>query len=437
MEKILFIAYVFPPIAYAGTHRTLRLCKHLAQMGYSIDVLTIEIQKDLHNDFQLLKGIEKDVTIIRTPIRDPYRLHRTVKAKMGNSRIGKLLASLIGRSAEIISKPDHMVYWLFSALLPAVRLIKENRYKTIYTTSPPHSVQILGYLLKKMAPGVKWVADMRDPVLDNLMMDRTDMINRVIHRWLEKKIAMHADAVIFNTAYALECFKQRYRTSKAHLIRNSYDEANFESNASDYYEQFTLSHVGSIYSFRNVDPLFEALSQLYRKGAIDEKKFRLLFVGMNDATLMAKIEKFGLDHIVEIKGMVPHRQAIEIMQRSHLLLLVKGLGKNSGSQIPGKLYEYLASGNQIVHIGPTESEAAEIIESENAGCTFNDNVEALADYLHKNYSMVLENPKKLINLRPNRDKFSSRNMAIKMQAVLQSLEEENLKTLSNTSKVTL
>lgn len=420
MKKILIIAYVFPPIAYAGTHRTLRLCKHLCQIGYDIDVLTIDIQKDLHNDFQLLGSIDRDVTIIRTPIRDPYRLHRTIKAGIGHAKIGKLFASVVGRLAEMISKPDHMVYWLFSALGPALRLIKENRYETVYTTSPPHSVQILGYLLKKLVPGIRWVVDLRDPVLDNLMMDRTDLANRAIHSWLERKIARRADAVIFNTNYALQCFEDRYRTNKSHLIRNSYDETSFEPAPLDHYDPFTISHVGSIYSFRNVDPLFQAVAQLHHEGAIDSRRFRLRFVGMNDATLAPKIDTFGLQSFVDIEGMLPHRQAIEIMRRSHMLLLVKGLGKNSGSQIPGKLYEYLASGNPIVHIGPVESEAADIIASEAAGRTFTDNVEELAAYLQENYRKFCENPSGCKNLQLNREKFSSRNMASQMHQVLQA-----------------
>jgi glycosyltransferase involved in cell wall biosynthesis len=109
------------------------------------------------------------------------------------------------------------------------------------------------------------------------------------------------------------------------------------------------------------------------------------------------------------------------MRRSHLLLLVKGLGKNSGSQIPGKLYEYLASGNPIVHIGPDESEAAEIIAAEGSGRTFNENVEELADFLYKNYLTAMESRETLINLRPNRDRFSSRNMARRMHEVFESL----------------
>jgi glycosyltransferase involved in cell wall biosynthesis len=421
MKRVLVIAYVFPPVAYAGTHRTLRLCKHLARMGYTIDVLTIDIQDDLHNDFQLLESIQNDLTIVRTPIRDPHRLHRKSKVSLGNSRIGKLGAAMIGRAADVVSKPDHMVYWLFSAFRPALRMVKQNRYDIVYTTSPPHSEQILGYLLKKLVPSTKWVADMRDPVLDNLMIDKIGTTNKMIHKWLERTIATHADAIVFNTKYAVDCFEQRYHNGRARLIRNSYDESNFEIDPIEKYDRFTIAHVGSIYSFRNVDPLFLAVARLQRDGVIDGSKFRLLFVGMNDASLKAKVQKFEMERLVEIQGMIPHQQAIESMLRSHLLLLVKGVGQNSGSQIPGKLYEYLAAGNPILHIGPTESEAAEIIDMQAAGSTFNENTDDLASFIKENYQRFLTNLQPRITSRQNREDFSSRNMARQMRQLFASL----------------
>ena len=78
-KKVLVIAYVFPPIAYAGTHRTLRLCKYLSRLGYELHVLTIKVQKDLHNDFDLYDKIKNDVTIHRTETVDIWRIYKKYK----------------------------------------------------------------------------------------------------------------------------------------------------------------------------------------------------------------------------------------------------------------------------------------------------------------------------------------------------------------------
>lgn len=422
MKKILIIAYVFPPIAYAGTHRTLRLCKHLPSLGYDIDVLTIMVQKDLHNDFNLLEGVEDRVNIIRTPMHDPHRYYRHAKAVFGTTLFGRAGTSILSRLVDFLSTPDHMVFWILSAMKPALKMIRETKYDYIYTTSPPHSEHIIGYLLKKRMPECRWVVDMRDPMIDNIIFDQIGLLDRYIYRHMEKLFAIHADAIVFNTAYAAERFSKRYVNGKSHLIRNSYDESSFVSVSDQkQMEQFTIAHVGSIYAFRNVDLLFSAVAKLSKKKLIDPLNFKLLFIGMNDANLLNSIKKFGIERLTEIHGMIPHRRALKIMKCSHLLLLVKGLGKNSASQIPGKLYEYLATGNRILHIGPTNSEARDIIDSENAGRTFSDNVEALMEYIYGLYKSYLKDPHAFRNQNFNPEKYSSRNMANQMHHLFQSL----------------
>jgi len=61
--RVLVVAYVFPPIAYAGSYRTLRLCKYLARAGHDVSVITIEMQKDIDNDPQLLDTVDKSIPV--------------------------------------------------------------------------------------------------------------------------------------------------------------------------------------------------------------------------------------------------------------------------------------------------------------------------------------------------------------------------------------
>ena len=48
-RKVLIIAYAFPPIAYAGTYRTLRFCTYLPEYGWAPPVLPIKEAEDLSN----------------------------------------------------------------------------------------------------------------------------------------------------------------------------------------------------------------------------------------------------------------------------------------------------------------------------------------------------------------------------------------------------
>jgi len=70
-------------------------------------------------------------------------------------------------------------------------------------------------------------------------------------------------------------------------------------------------------------------------------------------------------------GYVSHSKAIEIVFNSHLLIMIVNKVKTSNEILPGKIFEYIATGNQIMVIGPEEGEAGELIRQVEQGEAFN------------------------------------------------------------------
>lgn len=385
-KSILVVAYVFPPIAYAGTHRTLRLCRHLSMMGYEVTVLTIDIQKDLYNDFELLEGLPPEVDVVRTRTLDPWRSYQRVKVRLAGTLPGKLLGKAIDLALYVVNQPDHMSFWIPFAVRKSLELITTKKIDIVYTSSPPHSEQIVGYMLKRLLP-VKWIADLRDPLLDNIVSDGWNAYERMTHSIIEKQIARLSDGVIFNTVFAKDRFLARYPSCRTFLVRNSYDERDFEKPGQGKFSKFTISHLGTLYGFRKIGILFEAIRLLANHGSIGPSSFRLLLVGQVDNNITNDAKRLHLEDYIEIQGLVPHKEAVHIMRRSHVLLLIKAFGSNSNGQIPGKLYEYLATGNTILCLAPRDSEAALIVEKSQAGYVVEDNVEDLAKILEYEYAV--------------------------------------------------
>ncbi|OPY66956.1 MAG: Glycosyl transferases group 1 [Syntrophorhabdus sp. PtaU1.Bin002] len=418
-KSILVVAYVFPPIAYAGTHRSLRLCRHLSTMGHEVTVLTIDIQKDLYNDFELLKGLPPEVDVVRTRTLDPWRSYQQVKARLAGTLPGKLLGKAISLALHMVHQPDHMNFWVPFAVKKGLELVKTKKTDIVYTSSPPHSEQVIGYILKHKT-SVKWIADLRDPLLDNIVSDGWNAYERMIHNIIEKRIARWADAVIFNTVFAKDRFETRYPGRRTHLVHNSYDERDFETLVEDKFSKFTISHLGTLYGFRKTDMLFGAIRLLADRGSISPSSFRLLLVGYADNNIMDDIKHLHLEDYIELQGLLPHKEAISIMMRSHVLLLIKAFGPNSNGQIPGKLYEYLATGNPVLCLAPQDSEAARIVEESGNGLVVEDNVEELAEVLnraHKEYRSVTVSPGQ--NGRKSEcDQFSSITMARKISQIM-------------------
>lgn len=360
-KRILVVAYVFPPIAYAGSHRTIRLLKSLFKLGYKIDVVTIKIQKDLSNDFDLLSKVDSSVNIHRTATFDIWRLYnKCLKKPLLKTTLGRIADKFISFFVDIISQPDHMVFWIPFAVLRSYRILKMNNIEAIYTSSPPHSQLITGRVLKFLSKA-KWIADLRDPITMNIASSVRGTFGRFVDSKLEKLTIKHSDMIITNSVAAMQDLKTRYNIQHVKHIQNAFDPDDYKLPSDSCFKKFTIAHLGTIYQFRNADPILDAVSQLHDKAIIHPTNFQLIFAGIIDRSLEEKIRRYNIESYVNILAFISHKEAIQMMLRSHLLLLIKGFGANGLGQIPGKLFEYIGSQRKILYIGPIRSEVSDIL----------------------------------------------------------------------------
>ena len=73
---------------------------------------------------------------------------------------------LSGLSAEIFLSPIQGKDGINLLSEKLAGPIDTENINHVITTSPPHSTQLIGLKLKKKYPGIKWVADLRDPWTD-------------------------------------------------------------------------------------------------------------------------------------------------------------------------------------------------------------------------------------------------------------------------------
>lgn len=419
-RSLLMISYVYPPIAYGGTYRSLRLSKYLSRLNYDITVLTIKRQEDLQNDDHLLAEVPSSVAVERTVTVDPWRSYQKVKHRLQGSMSGKILAKIISTALFIINKPDHMVFWIPFAVWRGRKLIRKKKIKIIYTSTPPHSGQIVGYLLKKMTDA-SWIADLRDPILGNIGGANWGVYERTIHTWLERIVCHNADHVVANTEYVEKNLTSRYPSSCISTVRNCFDPDDFKGLDECNTSVFTIAHIGSLYMFRNIDPILEGLEIVVDQEELRPENFRLRLVGLNDQRIIDQIAQSRIFRYVSIEDMVPHALAMKIMAESALLLLIKGFGSESGAQIPGKLYEYLGSGKKILYLGPADAEAAVIIRENEAGYVIENDARELADIFRHEFKEWSGGGQTCSFSNRKLDQFSAEAMAEKFDRIIQSL----------------
>lgn len=395
-NKILIIAYPFPPIPYSGTYRIVRMCKGLTRLGIEVHVLTIHIDNRIPNDFELLSKIPESVKLHRSKILDPWLRYRQWRKKREELNLHGYVDKLISAFMRLITIPDHQIFWIPSVIQRGRNIIRKYNISNIMVTSPPVSTLSGGMLLKKMT-GVRLLADLRDPIVGNIaqvnLINPSDIFSRFEKRLLEKierLVIKNADVVIANTETHRKELKKKYDHGNIRCIRNCFDEDEYKGITRRKYGKFTIAHVGSMYGLRKADLLFKALKTLATEVKPQPLNLRVLFVGSNDHHLHSAIEKHGVQRYVRVLGMVPHKSAIEMMTKAHLLLLIKATGNGSFGQIPAKFFEYLGTGNMILLIGPQESEVGEIIRSANCGYCIGNDEEKMFSVLKEEYLAFLQ-----------------------------------------------
>lgn len=375
-RKVLVIAYGFPPIAHAGVYRTIRFCRYLPENGWKPTVITIREDKDIHSDPALLERLPAEVRIHRTYIPDPWRAvlrYRRREAER-EAAAGPVARGFLARGAikgrnlalSIISKlfsiPDHMVLWVPFAVARGIRLMRREDFDVIYTSSPPHSGHLAGLILAKLFRK-PWVADFRDPVLDNFNIKDLYRFEIAIHGLLERAVVRAADMVVTVTGYHEQALSKRYpdQASRFAVITNGFDPAQFENIEPERFDRFTIIFAGTLYGTIRPDFFVRALSQwLETKDPAVRERVQALFYGMGCEKAHVLASELGLGGVVRSSGLVPQEEIFRKLKGADLLLLILGDDEKSRGIISSKIFEYMALMRPILAIVP-EGEALEVL----------------------------------------------------------------------------
>lgn len=377
-KKIFIITYYWPPAGGPGVQRWLKFVKYLPDFGWKPTVFIPDNPSYPIVDETLQKAVSEDLEIIKTRIWEPYQLAEIFgkdnkKFKAGQFDVGKNQSwksqlSIWVRGNFFI--PDARVFWVKPSVEYLKKYLKENQFDAFVTTGPPHSMHLIGLELKKEFPALKWIADFRDPWTEISYYKHLKLTKSADqkHRTLEQKVFETAD-ITLATSYA-DAENFRKKGANAFCITNGFDENEVENSIEQNSSKFTLSYIGVLEQLRNPDVLWKVLNELVSQNEDFKNAFELKFVGRIDDKILSEIERSELKYLVNNLGYLSHSEANIEMTNSDLLLITNFPDERSKGIIPGKIFEYLATGKQIVSFGPKESDVKKILEETQAGKHF-------------------------------------------------------------------
>lgn len=374
-KRLLIISYYWPPTGGSGVQRWVKFSKYLPEHGWQPVIYTPENPERLAYDESLLADIPECAEVIRRRIVEPYGLYRKLFGRSGGevnplNSSGKSLKSKLSRVVRgNLFIPDPRVSWVRGSVRFLKKYLREHPVDAVVTTGPPQSMHLIGRGLKRSL-GLPWIADFRDPwtrmfYYKHLCLSK--FADRKHHR-LEQGVLDEADLVLAVSPPVRDDFQAQTRTP-VHLITNGYDEDDFpvREPGSRRDGKFRIVHTGLFAADGNPLKLWDALARRCREDEDFSQRLEIRLAGKTDAPVLEAIRERGLGAQLVDLGYLPHSRVVQEQQEADLLILPLRHEPEYAKVLPGKIFEYIASGRPVLGIGQEDGAAAAILRDSGAG----------------------------------------------------------------------
>lgn len=258
-----------------------------------------------------------------------------------------------------------------------------RRIDVVYASMSPFETAEAATRLSREL-GVPWIADLRDP----WALDEMTVFPTVAHRLAEKRrmrrALSSAAAIVMNTPEAARTIVEAFPELSLRLadpIPNGYDAADFSGSTAERADsRFRIVHTGYLHTEhglrhrkagrlrRALDGttpgvdflprshvfLLAGLTALLARRPELQSRIEVVLAGVLSPADEEIVEQFAHRELVRLPGYVPHRTTVELIRAADLLFLpMHDLPAGRRARIvPGKTYEYLASGRPILAAVP-------------------------------------------------------------------------------------
>jgi glycosyltransferase involved in cell wall biosynthesis len=359
MRRVLFLAYFFPPLGGGGVQRSAKFVKYLPALGYEPIVVTGPARRSTPwspTDATLFDDIPRGTAVARIAQPEP--------AWSGRWR---------SRAERWLSMPQPFSRWWVRESVELGRWVGRDADLIYASMSPFESGEAAARLARELDK--PWVADLRDP----WALDEITVYPTLLHRRREasrmRRTLASAAAIVMNTPEAADQLRRDFtelRATPIVTIPNGYDGDDFASPSAGRTDPvFRIVHAG----FAHTAPVARRPS-IWLGGAVTgfdimtRSHARLLdavkrvlaahpelrgLLEVHLAGFMYDEEKQRLGSSpVHAHGYLTHPETVALLRSADLLFLpMHDLPPGRRARtVPGKTYEYAATGRPILAAVP-------------------------------------------------------------------------------------
>lgn len=414
--KILFVAYHYLPTKGTGIPGSMRTIKFVRNLtNCRSHVLTLKNPDVAEADSPLghmTPPINGEI-VHRAGTLDLFaallRIRRRVKQWLGKdsnqsasaSSVFKSQSSDAGGAKTPLQRFKDFVYYLFYfpdqespwiplAVLKGRLVVRREKLNVIFATGSPWSGLLAGYFISRLT-GVPLAVDFRDPWVGNpFHHSKGRFLDRLAVR-MERRLVRSAAVVSLNTDALRDEFAARYPDvdkSKLIVLPNGYDRQEFDwldslPETADDLHRITLCHAGFLYGVRDPAPLLDAIRA--SRVTLKEQGVQVRFIQIGHVKLDYDIYRRYADLIdnggLELLSQKSYRECLEYLSRADVLVNIQ---PGTKTQVPSKIYDYLALNRPILNITPAEGALGRMVREYRFGALCEpDDVEAIGEALRQ------------------------------------------------------
>ena len=375
-KRVLFVAYLFPPVGGVGVHRATKFVKYLPEFGWDCSVLTALNPSAPLFDESLLKNIPADTIIRRAKTYEPgYAMksmvsasHRATQAPSLKSKLLGGVKSVLRGVSNFVLQPDPQILWRPQAMRQGLKLLREIPHDAIIATGPPFSSFLVGAALARKT-GVPLMLDYRDEwSISNAYWEnkKQGRVANWIQTRMQHRAVRAARSLLATTPSSAAEVAQIARvagsSAPSAYIYNGFDPDDFAAHDAgpvvkkDYGRGtglYRMSFIGTLWNLNSIAPLVDAICQLAISQPQLVSHLELVCAGRKTADQDAQLDRLqGLPcHVVRLP-FVEHSEAVQLMRASDALLMLNTDLPETRRIINAKTFEYMASKRPVFVVAP-------------------------------------------------------------------------------------
>jgi glycosyltransferase involved in cell wall biosynthesis len=416
---VALVAYFYPPLGGVAVARAVGFVRHLPDAGWQPVVIAPAGSPYPLRDEAAVADPRRSVEVHRAPSPEPAHIALAVRAVVATGRrvcramrlrsddvsdapvpTSTALAPAVGRRSIRAGAwpgrlrpaawfPDDQAAWLPFAVAALVAAHRRDPVSAIVSSSSPATAHVVAFVASRLT-GAPWIADFRDPWLDNPIEPPATGFARWRRAIMEHAIVRSAARSTFATPSLMAAYMRRYPrlAGRFSVLSNGYEPREaVRSGATEPRPpdgRRRLVYAGSLYRPRELDVFLAGVARLAAVNPESADRLEVVFVGTVTAECRGVADVWLADpvlaRIVSFRGFVPRTEATALVADADAALTLLGDGPGMEMFIGAKLYDYLALDRQVVAMLP-HGDARDVLADLDWGIVADPEPEAVANAL--------------------------------------------------------